>query len=141
MQVVDVPGMTAGYDTDYDAQRDACLRTLAGGHADLFLVHVEASDEAGHAGDLAAKIESLERWDSRILAGLVEGLDDLGPWRMLLLPDHPTPVALKTHTDDPVPYLLVDSQHDGRGGEYTERASANEPVIAAQNLMGRLINA
>jgi 2,3-bisphosphoglycerate-independent phosphoglycerate mutase len=140
MNVVDVAGMTAGYDTDYEAQRDACLRTLADGEADLFLVHVEASDEAGHAGDLDAKIESLERWDSRILAGLVDGLDDLGPWRMLLLPDHPTPLALKTHTNDPVPYLLVDSRQPGPGGDYTERASSTAPVVAAHTLMGRLTN-
>ena len=54
-------------------------------------------------------MKALEAWDRRILAGLVDGLDALGPWRMLLLPDHPTPVELKTHTTDSVPYLLVDS--------------------------------
>ena len=108
VDVVEVPGATGWYDTDYEGKRDACLRTLADG-ADVFLLHVEATDEAGHAGDLGEKLAALEAWDARILAGLVEGLDALGPWRLLLLPDHPTPVRLKTHTTDAVPYLLVDS--------------------------------
>ncbi|HKY68500.1 MAG TPA: 2,3-bisphosphoglycerate-independent phosphoglycerate mutase, partial [Acidimicrobiales bacterium] len=97
MDIVEVPGATGWFDTDYEGKRDAALRTLADG-ADVFLLHVEATDEAGHAGDLDQKVAALEAWDSRILAGLVDGLDDLGPWRMLLLPDHPTPVALRTHT-------------------------------------------
>ena len=64
-----------------------------GGGADVFLLHVEATDEAGHAGNLDEKVKALEAWDTRILSGLVEGLDALGPWRLLLLPDHPTLVA------------------------------------------------
>jgi len=95
IDVVDVEGMSAGYDTDYAAQRDACLAALGDG-VDLFLVHVEASDEAGHAGDVGEKVTSLERWDELILGPLVEGLDGLGPWRLLLLPDHPTPTRLRT---------------------------------------------
>ena len=102
MDVVEVPGATGWFDTDYEGKRDAALRTLADG-ADLFLIHVEATDEAGHAGDLDEKIKALETWDRRILAGLVDGLDALGPWRLLLLPDHPTPVELRTHTSDSVP--------------------------------------
>jgi 2,3-bisphosphoglycerate-independent phosphoglycerate mutase len=95
MTVVDIPGATGWYDTDYEGKRDAALETLAGG-ADLFLIHVEATDEAGHAGDVDEKVRALENWDRRILPGLVEGLHALGPWRLLLLPDHPTPVDLKT---------------------------------------------
>jgi 2,3-diphosphopglycerate-independent phosphoglycerate mutase len=101
--VHDVPGASAGYENDYAGQRDAALAALAGG-CDLFIVHVEASDEAGHAGNASEKVRSLERWDAEILTDLVAGLDELGPWRMLLLPDHATPLRLKTHTSDPVPY-------------------------------------
>ena len=108
IDVVEVEGATGWYDTNYEGKRDAALDALDDG-ADLFLIHVEATDEAGHAGDLDEKVRALENWDRRILAGLVDGLDALGPWRLLLLPDHPTPVRLKTHTTDPVPYLLVDS--------------------------------
>jgi 2,3-bisphosphoglycerate-independent phosphoglycerate mutase len=138
MDVVEVPGATGWYDTDYEGKRDAALRTLAAG-ADVFLLHVEATDEAGHAGDLDEKIRALEAWDSRILAGLVEGLDALGPWRMLLLPDHPTPVELRTHTSDPVPYLLVDSEVDGPGGVYSEPATAGARAVPGHEMVGRLL--
>ncbi|MGE3620757.1 MAG: 2,3-bisphosphoglycerate-independent phosphoglycerate mutase [Acidimicrobiia bacterium] len=138
IEVVEVPGATGWFDTDYEAKRDAALRGLEAG-ADLFLVHVEATDEAGHAGDLDQKVAALEAWDRRILSGLVEGLDALGPWRMLLLPDHPTPVRLKTHTTDSVPYLLVDSAVDGPGGTYSEPATADCAPVAGHELMGRLV--
>jgi 2,3-bisphosphoglycerate-independent phosphoglycerate mutase len=136
--VVDVPGATAGYDNDYTAQRDAALRSLKDG-VDLFIIHVEATDEAGHAGDVGEKIRSLELWDTDILSGLVRELDAMGPWRMLLLPDHSTPLRLKTHTPDPVPYLLFDSQTDGPGGDYTERFVADAPVAVGHELMAQLV--
>ena len=138
IDVVETPGATGWYDTNYEGKRDTCLRSLADG-ADVFVVHVEASDEAGHAGDLEEKVRSLEHWDRRILAGLVEGLDALGPWRLLLLPDHATPVARKTHTGDPVPYLLVDSHIDGPGGTFTEAGVAAAAVVPGHDLMGRLV--
>jgi 2,3-bisphosphoglycerate-independent phosphoglycerate mutase len=138
IEVLDVEGMTAGYDTDYAAQRESALDTLADG-ADLVLIHVEATDEAGHAGDVAAKVDALERWDRDILTDLVTGLDRLGPWRLLLLPDHATPLHLKTHTPDPVPYLLVDSVRPGPGGAYTEPAVAGVAARPGHSLMGRLL--
>ncbi len=73
-----------------------------------------------------------------MLGPLTEGLDALGPWRLLLLPDHATPVALRTHTSDPVPWLLVDSEVDGPGGAYCEVGTAGRPVVAGHELMGRL---
>jgi 2,3-bisphosphoglycerate-independent phosphoglycerate mutase len=138
MNVVEVEGATGWFDTNYEGKRDAALQTLADG-ADLFLIHVEATDEAGHAGNLDEKITALERWDDRILRDLVVGLDEMGPWRLLLLPDHPTPVRLKTHTTDSVPYLLVDSQIDGPGGFYSESGTAESVVVPGHTLMGRLI--
>ena len=138
MHVVDVPGATGWYDTDYEGKRDAALGALADG-ADLFLIHVEATDEAGHAGNLDEKINALEAWDRRILTDLVPALDEMGPWRLLLLPDHPTPVELKTHTTDSVPYLLVDSTVDGPGGSYTEPATAHCVAWPGYELMGRLV--
>jgi 2,3-bisphosphoglycerate-independent phosphoglycerate mutase len=138
MDIVSVDGATGWYDTNYEGKRDAALDTLAAG-ADLFLVHVEATDEAGHAGNLEAKVQALEDWDRRILSGLVDGLDALGPWRLLLLPDHPTPVRLKTHTTDSVPYLLVDSAIDGPGGVYSEPATAGCDAVPGHSLMARLV--
>lgn len=140
IDVHDVPGATAGYDNDYEGQRDAALAALAGDY-DLFIVHVEASDEAGHAGDAAEKVRSLERWDAEILAGLAAGLDEIGPWRMLLLPDHATPLRLKTHTSAPVPYLLFDSEADGPGGVYTEAGVESCPVVPGHELMHQLLSA
>ncbi|WP_208027128.1 2,3-bisphosphoglycerate-independent phosphoglycerate mutase [Rhabdothermincola sediminis] len=138
IEVVDVEGMTPGYDTDYAAQRECALDALADG-ADLFIIHIEATDEAGHAGDVEEKVRSLERWDSLVLGDLVDGLDRLGSWRLLLLPDHATPLRLKTHTPDPVPYLLVDSVRPGPGGTYSERAVAGLPAVPGHELMPRLV--
>ncbi len=138
MRVVEVLGATGWYDTDYEAKRDAALDTLADG-VDVFVIHVEATDEAGHAGDVEEKVRALENWDRRILPGLVAGLDAMGPWRLLLLPDHPTPVERKTHTSEAVPYLLVDSRTEGPGGTYTEPATAACVPVPGHSLMGRLI--
>ena len=135
---VEVPGATGWYDTDYEGKRDAALRSLEAG-ADLFLIHVEATDEAGHAGNLEEKVKALEAWDRRILTDLVAGLDAMGPWRMLLLPDHPTPVELKTHTTDSVPYLLVDSSVAGPGGTYSEPGTAHCTDVPGHELMRRLV--
>lgn len=140
MDLPDVPGATAGYDTDYAAQRDAALAGLDAG-CDLFVIHIEATDEAGHAGDAQEKVRSLERWDSEVLAGLVDGLDARGPWRLLLMPDHATPLRLRTHTPDPVPYLLVDSHNAGPGGTYTEAGVADRELVAGHLLMPRLLAA
>lgn len=136
LEVVDVPGATAGFDNDYAAQRDACLASLA--DRDLFLLHVEATDEAGHQGDVAEKVTALERWDADVIGPLAAALDGVA-WRLLLLPDHATPCALKTHTSDPVPYLLYDSTVAGPGGEYTERAVAGDTPVVAHTLMERLL--
>ncbi|MGQ0743143.1 MAG: 2,3-bisphosphoglycerate-independent phosphoglycerate mutase [Acidimicrobiales bacterium] len=135
---VDVEGATGWYDTNYEGKRDAALAGLAEG-VDLFVIHVEASDEAGHAGNVEEKVKALENWDSRILGPLIDGLDSMGPWRLLLLPDHATPLALRTHTPDPVPYLLVDSASVGPGGTYSEAGTASSPAVPAHQLMGRLI--
>jgi 2,3-bisphosphoglycerate-independent phosphoglycerate mutase len=138
IDVVEVEGATGWFDTNYEGKRDACLQALADG-ADLFLIHVEATDEAGHAGNVEEKVKALENWDRRILAPLVEGLDAMGPWRLLLLPDHATPLRLKTHTTDSVPWLLVDSRTDGPGGSYTEAATAGATPVPGHELMGRLV--
>jgi 2,3-bisphosphoglycerate-independent phosphoglycerate mutase len=136
LEVVDVAGATAGFDNDYVAQREACLASLA--DRDFFLLHVEATDEAGHQGNVREKVRALERWDADIIGPLADALAD-EPFRLLLLPDHATPCALKTHTSDPVPYLLYDSTTSGTGGEYTERGVADRAPAVAHTLMERLL--
>lgn len=139
MDLPEVDGANGWYDTNYEGKRDAALAGLDSG-ADLFVIHVEATDEAGHAGNTAEKVTALENWDARILADLVPALDEMGPWRLLMLPDHATPLRLKTHTTDPVPYLLFDSESDGPGGRFTESGVADAPIVAGHELMGRLLS-
>jgi 2,3-bisphosphoglycerate-independent phosphoglycerate mutase len=136
IEVLDVPGATAGFDNDYAAQRDAALESLA--DRDFFLLHVEATDEAGHRGAVGEKVRSLELWDSEIIGPLVDALDG-EHYRVLLMPDHSTPCAARTHTSAPVPYLLFDSERPGPGGAYTERAAAGCAPVAAHHLMARLV--
>jgi 2,3-bisphosphoglycerate-independent phosphoglycerate mutase len=140
IDIVDLATATGWYDTDYEGKRDCALRSLESG-ADLFIIHVEATDEAGHAGNVEEKVKALENWDARILADLLPALDDMGPWRLLMLPDHATPLATRTHSSDPVPYLLADSAVDGPGGAYTEAGVADTPIVAGHELMGRLLSA
>jgi 2,3-bisphosphoglycerate-independent phosphoglycerate mutase len=136
IEVLDVPGASAGFDNDYGAQRDACLQSLA--DRDFFLLHVEATDEAGHQQDAGEKVAALESWDREIIGPLVEALPDFGDHRILLMPDHATPVRLGTHTSDPVPYLLFDSAATVTGRAYTEEATAGLPAVEAHHLMARL---
>jgi 2,3-bisphosphoglycerate-independent phosphoglycerate mutase len=136
LDVVDVEGATAGFDNDYRAQAAACLGSLQ--DRAFFLLHVEATDEAGHQGDVPEKVAALEAWDADVIGPLAAALAD-EPHRILLLPDHATPCALRTHTTDPVPYLLVDSGAPGPGGRYTEAAVADLDAVPAHHLMGRLV--
>jgi 2,3-bisphosphoglycerate-independent phosphoglycerate mutase len=138
MKICDIPGATGRYDTDYEGKRDVALAELAAG-LDLFVIHVEATDEAGHAGDVAEKVKALENWDSRILSDLIPNLDTLGPWRLLMLPDHATPLTTRTHTSDPVPYMLVDSRTDGPGGIFTETGVAENPPVTGHELLPALL--
>jgi 2,3-bisphosphoglycerate-independent phosphoglycerate mutase len=137
IEVLDVPGATAGFDNDYAAQRVACIDSL--GDRDFFLLHVEATDEAGHQQDAAEKVASLEAWDREIVGPLLEALPAFGPHRILLMPDHATPVELGTHTSDPVPYLLHDSESEVVGRPYTEVATADCPAVAAHALLARMV--
>lgn len=137
MTLIEAEGATGWFDTNYEAKRDVALHALDDG-ADLFVIHIEATDEAGHAGNVAEKVKALENWDRRVLAGLVEGLNSMDDWRLLMLPDHATPLRTKTHTADPVPYLLYDSVRPAGGGIYTEDGVAQRPIVPGHELMGRL---
>jgi 2,3-bisphosphoglycerate-independent phosphoglycerate mutase len=138
IDVVDVPGATAGFDNDYAAQARACIGSLA--DRDMFVLHVEATDEAGHQGLADVKVDALERWDADVIGPIVDALDAGSErYRILLLPDHATPCTIKTHTAESVPYLLFDSTRDAAGGVYTEPATASSTPVAAHTLMGRLV--
>jgi len=103
-----VPGATGFLDTNYAGKVAAALDALKA--MDLVFVHVEAPDEAGHSGELKLKLQAIEDFDSRIVAALTDELDRLGePYRVIVTMDHFTPLALQTHTAEPVPAVLYDS--------------------------------
>ncbi|NYB52855.1 MAG: cofactor-independent phosphoglycerate mutase [Methanobacteriaceae archaeon] len=99
-----VPGATGYFDTDYCGKTKYALEALK--THDLIFIHVEAPDEAGHAGDVKEKILAIERIDRRILGKLLEELPSLGDYAIAVLPDHPTPINVRTHTSDPIPYAV-----------------------------------
>lgn len=109
LEVIDVPGATGTIDTNYEGKVEAALEALK--RVDFVYLHIEAPDEAAHEGDLALKIRALEIFDQKVVGPVIEGLKASGEdWRVLLLPDHATPIEIKTHSHDPVPFAVM-----GRG--------------------------
>ncbi|MDY6796701.1 MAG: cofactor-independent phosphoglycerate mutase [Actinomycetota bacterium] len=141
LEVVGVPGATGYYDTDYKAKALYALQSLY--HRDLVYVHVEAPDEAGHEGNWEAKVQALEDFDRHIVSTL---LNELSRFRedfsFLVLPDHPTPVELRTHVADPVPFALyyLEATPDG-GSSFSERGvrGGSLPEMPAWELMDLLV--
>ena len=140
MSVIDVPGATGGLHTNYEGKAQAAVRAVLEEGADLVYLHVEAPDEMGHSGSIPNKLLSIENIDSRVLKPLLEAMDASGEdYRLLLLPDHPTPIRIRTHTGDPVPYLLFDSTCQRRAiGKYSEKEAAAAGIYEPYGY--RLIN-
>lgn len=110
MTVVNVEGATGGLETNYEGKADAAVKALIEDGYDFAYIHVEAPDEMGHQGSVERKIKAIENLDERVIRRVKEALDESGEdYRMLILPDHPTPIRLRTHTASPIPYLLYDS--------------------------------
>lgn len=107
-ETLHVPGATGWIDTDYEGKAQACLEGLT--RHDVMFVHVESPDEAGHAGRLDYKIQAIEDFDKRLVGPVLDAMASRGgAFRAIALPDHPTPVATKTHNADPVPFALYGS--------------------------------
>ena len=122
-----VEGANGGLHTNYEGKAQAAVDALTKKGYDFAYIHVEAPDEMGHQGSVERKIQSIEYLDQRLIRPVKEGLDAAGEdYRMLILPDHPTPVKVRTHVAEPVPYLLYDStapeQHDWH---YNEKEAAD----------------
>ncbi len=146
MQVCQVEGATGSIDTNFEGKAQAAIDALLRDGCDFAYIHVEAPDEMGHQGKAAEKVKSIEYLDSRLIALVKKAMEDAGEdFRMLILPDHPTPIRIRTHTGDPVPYLLYDSTRQlkkrERFTEETARAADNfepngyrllEKLIAAE---------
>ncbi len=123
MKSIDVEGATGNWDTNFDGKAEAALDTLTKDGADLVYVHMEAPDECGHQGNAEKKKLSVELIDEKVVGFLRNKLDEAGiEYKMLILPDHPTPIKLKTHVSDPVPYVIYNSKHkEGSGLTYNEK--------------------
>jgi len=124
LDVINVPGATGYLDTNYLGKAEAALEALK--TRDFVYLHVEAPDEAAHGGSLSDKIEAIERFDKDVVGTVIDGIAELGDHRILLLPDHPTPVAKMTHTKDPVPFVLYASD-----GYFTPNGAADYSESAA----------
>ena len=108
LKVIDVPGATGYFDTNYRGKAVYGLKELK--EKDLVFIHVEAPDEAGHNGDIPKKIEAIEAFDKEVVGTILEGMRDFGDFRVMVLPDHPTPISIRTHVSDPVPFAIYDSR-------------------------------
>jgi 2,3-bisphosphoglycerate-independent phosphoglycerate mutase len=142
MEVITVPGATGWIDTNYLGKAQAALDALS--RYDIVYVHVEAPDESGHGGLLPEKIKAIEDFDRQIVGHILDGMEKFGiPFRILVLPDHPTPIAKRTHTADPVPYVLYDSttcaKESSRG--FTEKDARRSGIFIDEGytLFARLI--
>ncbi|MCI9617881.1 MAG: cofactor-independent phosphoglycerate mutase [Eubacterium sp.] len=110
MKVIEVEGANGGLDTNYEGKAQAAVDVLLNEGYDMAYVHVEAPDEMGHQGSVERKIKAIENLDSRVIKVIKDALDKAGEdYRMLVMPDHPTPICVRTHTSNPVPYMLFDS--------------------------------
>jgi 2,3-bisphosphoglycerate-independent phosphoglycerate mutase len=136
--VLDLPGVTDGLDNDYTAQAAGALKALD--DHDLVAIHVEAPDEAAHSGSTADKIEAIQRIDREMVG-------QFGPWkhdelRLLVLPDHPTPLSTRTHSNDPVPFMFWGSGFTGNGAKrFTESEAGKTGLLVdpGYNIMELLI--
>lgn len=110
MGVAMVEGANGGLHTNYEGKVDAAVKALVEDGYDFAYIHIEAPDEMGHQGSGEKKIKAIEYLDERVIKPVVQKLESAGEdFRLLVLPDHPTPICVRTHTSDSVPYMLYDS--------------------------------
>jgi 2,3-bisphosphoglycerate-independent phosphoglycerate mutase len=129
LEVLPVEGATGYIDTNYRGKAEKALSALK--ELDLVFIHVEAPDEMGHEGNVEGKVKAIEDFDAQVVGTVLQGIDNLGPFRIAVLSDHPTPLSLKTHVSDPSPFAVLSSlagENQGRGtdfGEATARGTGN----------------
>ena len=105
LEVIEVPGVTGYYDTNYQGKAEYGLKSLS--KHDFVFIHVEAADEAGHNGDLRQKIAAIENFDKFVVGTILDGVQKMKEYRILLIPDHLTSVVKRTHVADPVPFIVA----------------------------------
>ncbi len=141
LERIKVPGITGFLDTNYRGKGEYGVKSLE--RNDFVFIHVEAIDEAGHMGDVEKKIQALEDFDEKVVGTVLTGMAHRKDWRVLLMPDHPTAIALKTHVAEPVPFVLYSPENPRRNGAlaYNEKDAAKTGIVAKQayKLMNALI--
>ncbi len=143
MTNIEVDGADGTLETNWEGKADAAVKAVLEDGFDFVYIHMEAPDEMGHQGSLERKIKAIEYLDGRVLAKVVEKMDQSGEdYRMLIMPDHPTPIACRTHTADPVPYMLYDSRINRKtSGLYNEEDARANGIIVEHGftLMSKLL--
>ena len=120
MKSIDVAGANGNHDTNYEGKTDAAFNALTKEGADFMYLHLEGPDECGHRGEADNKKYAVEMIDKKVIGELRKRLENEGiEYKMMILPDHPTPVKLKTHVSDPVPYIIYSSSEKGNGCGFT----------------------
>jgi 2,3-bisphosphoglycerate-independent phosphoglycerate mutase len=128
-ETINVPGATGWLDTNYVGKAEHALWALK--TKDIAYVHVEAPDEAGHTGDLKNKIKAIEDFDEFIVGNIIHGMKQFDAYRIMVLPDHPTPIELRTHSNDPVPFVIYDNttERTGEPVPYDERIAERKEAL------------
>ncbi|MDR0821927.1 MAG: cofactor-independent phosphoglycerate mutase [Oscillospiraceae bacterium] len=142
MRVIEVEGATAWLDTNFEGKADAAIDTLLNKGDDLVYIHIEAPDECGHRGEAENKVKSIELIDSLVLSRLLDAFEGKEDFRMLICPDHPTPLTTKSHTNDPVPFVIYDSRTKQAGVDtFTEKTAEATGLYLPKGfeLMNRLL--
>ncbi|HHX55341.1 MAG TPA: cofactor-independent phosphoglycerate mutase [Clostridiales bacterium] len=132
MDIVEVEGATGSIDTNFEGKTKAALKTLLEDDQDFVYIHLEAPDEMGHQGNVKDKVKAIEYIDEKVVKVLLEELKESGVnFKMLIMPDHPTPIKYRTHTSDPVPYLIYNSEKQlNNSWNYNEKdAKASGNVV------------
>jgi 2,3-bisphosphoglycerate-independent phosphoglycerate mutase len=143
LKPVSVPGATGNIHTNFAGKAESALAELRRG-GDFVYLHIEAPDECGHQGDISGKVRSIELIDEKVVRPIKAGLDALGgPYRIMILPDHPTPISKRTHTSEPVPFMIYDSARPSKSGPHSfDEASAAASGLflpVGHLLMGRFL--
>ncbi len=131
---IEVEGANGGLHTNYEGKANAAVKALTADGYDFAYIHVEAPDEMGHQGSMERKIQAIENLDERVIKIVYDALTASGEdFRMLVLPDHPTPIVLRTHSSEPVPYILYDSTEQGESVlKYNEKDAKAGGIYVAE---------
>lgn len=145
MKVYEVEGATGGIETNFSGKAQACVKALLEDNMDYIYLHIESPDECGHKGDLKAKIHSIETIDCEVVGFIVSSLKQAGiDFRLLVTPDHPTPISIKTHARDPIPFFIYDSTRELPNAItcYCEKEAKNTGLIIEKGytLINHLLN-